>query len=454
MKTPVILVYVLFFSLALSLSSPAICLDSQDGIDYTKKIAIVGAGPAGLTAARYLTNKGYTDITVFEKNSEVGGKAFTVMYEGLAYDMGAIYILSSYAHVYPMIDEFGLNVSTVLNVGAFDGGDFTNWFLYGMANESLRDLFRDIRMLNNYAESDPDLLNHDFITENPEFYIPGDDFLSRYPNYLIESVYKMMETSGMGFSSELPALYYLKMIFSNWPAEDGITDDSIYGGPLFDGMFQTFDSGFQSLWKNVAATLNVKCNAQVTHVDRAGDRIAVTAAGQTGMFDALIVACPPGKALSFLDATATESDLFQKFESDVCVTTLIKTNKKILNSQCFGFYDNIGKDAVGKVTGMVKQHRDTNVYMVFQYKAPEQGLEDLLAELNSQVEALGCSVVEVITRKVWDNFPHVDTDALNGGFYQTLDSIQGDNNTYYVSLVYGVNETMKYTKHILDLHFR
>ncbi|MCK4911744.1 MAG: NAD(P)-binding protein, partial [Thermodesulfovibrionales bacterium] len=48
-------------------------LDTEDLKD-AKKVAIVGAGPAGLTAAHFLVRKGY-DVTVFEMLSEPGGMA-------------------------------------------------------------------------------------------------------------------------------------------------------------------------------------------------------------------------------------------------------------------------------------------------------------------------------------------------------------------------------------------
>lgn len=40
---------------------------------YTDKIAIIGSGPAGLTCAYYLSNMGYDNVTVFEKETNVGG---------------------------------------------------------------------------------------------------------------------------------------------------------------------------------------------------------------------------------------------------------------------------------------------------------------------------------------------------------------------------------------------
>lgn len=40
---------------------------------FDEKVAIIGAGPAGISCAYYLAEKGYTNVTVFEKNKESGG---------------------------------------------------------------------------------------------------------------------------------------------------------------------------------------------------------------------------------------------------------------------------------------------------------------------------------------------------------------------------------------------
>ena len=40
---------------------------------FDEKVAIIGAGPAGLSCAYYLAEKGYRNVTVFEKNNEPGG---------------------------------------------------------------------------------------------------------------------------------------------------------------------------------------------------------------------------------------------------------------------------------------------------------------------------------------------------------------------------------------------
>ena len=42
-------------------------------LDYPEKIAIIGAGPAGLSCAYYLARMGYVNITVFDRNPQPGG---------------------------------------------------------------------------------------------------------------------------------------------------------------------------------------------------------------------------------------------------------------------------------------------------------------------------------------------------------------------------------------------
>lgn len=55
-----------------------------------KKVIIVGAGPAGLTAAYELLKKSdEMDVTVLEESQDMGGISKTVRYKGNRMDMAA-----------------------------------------------------------------------------------------------------------------------------------------------------------------------------------------------------------------------------------------------------------------------------------------------------------------------------------------------------------------------------
>ena len=53
-----------------------------------KKVIIIGAGPAGLTAAYKLLEKDEYDVTVLEATDRIGGISQTVKYNGNRMDIG------------------------------------------------------------------------------------------------------------------------------------------------------------------------------------------------------------------------------------------------------------------------------------------------------------------------------------------------------------------------------
>lgn len=53
----------------------------------TKHISVIGAGFAGLSAASFLAKKGYK-VTIFEKNTDTGGRARVLEHQGFRFDMG------------------------------------------------------------------------------------------------------------------------------------------------------------------------------------------------------------------------------------------------------------------------------------------------------------------------------------------------------------------------------
>ena len=53
----------------------------------SKNIAIIGSGFSSLAAACYLAKQG-NDVTVYEKNSTIGGRARQLKKEGFTFDIG------------------------------------------------------------------------------------------------------------------------------------------------------------------------------------------------------------------------------------------------------------------------------------------------------------------------------------------------------------------------------
>jgi phytoene desaturase len=52
-----------------------------------KKVAVIGSGFSGLACSSFLAKKGHT-VTVFEKNTDAGGRARMFSENGFVFDMG------------------------------------------------------------------------------------------------------------------------------------------------------------------------------------------------------------------------------------------------------------------------------------------------------------------------------------------------------------------------------
>jgi phytoene dehydrogenase-like protein len=115
-----------------------------------RRVVIVGAGMAGLTAAAYLSQAGF-NVLILEKNDRSGGLLSTLTSNGFSFDTGPRALVNS-GIVKPMLKELGIELQT-----------FDNKISIGIENElfqvsSLDDLREYQRILTNlYPESSEDI---------------------------------------------------------------------------------------------------------------------------------------------------------------------------------------------------------------------------------------------------------------------------------------------------------
>ncbi len=201
--------------------------------DAGKKILIIGAGPAGLTAAYELTSLGF-DVTVFEESDTFGGIAKTVNYKGNRMDMGGHRFFSKSKEV----------------------NDFWEKFLPMQSAPSFDDiaLGKNIKLSNNNA--DPEKIDNVMLLRNRVSRILFDNKFYDYPITLKFSTLKNMgiiNTILIGFS------YLKSIVFKR--KENNLEDFYInrFGKKLYSMFFEYYT---ENLWGRHPREIDASWGAQ------------------------------------------------------------------------------------------------------------------------------------------------------------------------------------------------
>ena len=176
-----------------------------------KKIAVIGAGISGLTCAYNLKQAGF-DVTVFEKENQVGGRMRTHIKDGYHFDIGANHLVPLYTHMRKYIEAFGLEwyAFNDFGYGIFKKGEVMKPFdaiskmtklkLFSSGVFSGRqtnfDQFLHPSEISEFDSEDGYTYLKNKIGEEATDYL-GDGFVSDYQFYGLKEVSKAIVLSGI-----------------------------------------------------------------------------------------------------------------------------------------------------------------------------------------------------------------------------------------------------------------
>lgn len=466
-------------------------------IPLDSKIAIIGAGPGGIYTAYELQQKGYTNITVLEKNNYIGGKARTLKESGYAFDMGAVVVPNpGYSNVWSLIQEFNLDVETLpgnILIDPTNGktGPLTN------LNPPFEQLLKSYEQLACYPFLDaPGFSGDNAASAIPtELTKPCSDWLRKNKMQDLEDMLLIPITCyGYGDLSKIPAVYVLK--FLNFNAMSSLVCailgqealQSLYKSLKWTppGAFPDYGSayflkdGMQTLMERIAAELTdstVKTGVTIDSVTRLpADRSIqyVDAQGHihSEKYDQLILALPPAtRFLPFLDLDpVVELPILDQVTINHYHTGLVKASKfdlavysEILS--CNGENIEFKVPASGTPINFTKFWEDPD-WLVFDVSS--DGLEDkstIQKNIIANIEALGGKAEKFSDILSWNYFPHFTSEAFQARLneqgdasmlYQELYSLQGYKNTYYTGGLMNfeiVERVFEYSKYLVGTYF-
>lgn len=424
---------------------------------------IVGAGPAGLSAAYFLKQNGYRNVTVMEKLGRVGGLCFTVTEDYTCFDLGANYLTPDYRETLRLAREFKIEMYperhfVIANIDPDRPGykAMSAW----AAARGTTPILRFVSACLRYAwlrwrlgaiVNPP---GHAGISRHPELCRPFLEWLKSHGLECLQRFFEMPITvMGYGYIDEIPTPYALKYIGVRTfiaMCIKALPITSWWPWP------KRFCLGYQWLWQTVARELNVWVNIDIKRITRREDGRCVIrythreqnlhderSETDEFAFDHLILACPltPNVLSKFLDLSAAENALFSQIKTFAyCMTSLKVDLPRLPPDYAMA---TIPLTAIGTPWAITKQ-AGTSAFIQFYTRIDPSDLRDdettrkaALDEVYAFIKRFGGDL-DTINNDAWHSFDrwpyfkHVDAAAFRDGYYDRLEALQGRERTFYV----------------------
>ncbi len=464
-------------------------------IDPDARIAVVGAGPAGLSTAWFLAKKGFRNVTVLEKLGRVGGLCESITIDGRSYDLGANYVTWAYRHTLGIAAEVGAETYlekpyTTIYIHS-DGGERAAYRplidailfnpytgkkigLFSLAVAALRYLW--IRWRLDSIINPPDALEK--IDRHPELCVPFKDWLEARGLIDLASLFEIPITvMGYGQLTDIAAPYALRYMSVKTFFPILLPHIPLVGG-LLQLLFpwpRRFTYGFQRLWEKVAWRVNVRLNATIFKIERRpGAPITVhfnypeqqlndiRAVEKRMEFDYLVLACP-------LTPDVLRQLGLERNEGERAVSEAIRFNDYCMTTF---WVDRMKRpEPIAPVLPIPRRGGPWAVARQFQaegnhftqfYTRPRESQSDagVIGEARRLVSLLGGEIDESRSRwhsfDRWTYFQHVTPEQIAGGFYARLARMQGEDRTFYAGGVTDfelVEPIVQHSKYLVEKHF-
>jgi len=450
--------------------------------DTNEKICIIGGGPAGLSAGMYLEQKGYHNYTILEKNDHVGGKCNSPHFNGKRYEMGAIMGVPSYYAVHDVEQFCGItHDGPKLNRNYKDlDGNVVDPFDPKKNPSKIPELLKMKHQLKKFGElletkyKGYEVNGHrgiaqgryegDAVTperehiegENPnlkDLALPFREFCEKNDVPLVQDIWIGPFTAfGYGYFDEIPAAYVLKYL-------DFQTCMNFVKCNLW-----TWKEGTQSIWEHLDEKLehSARLNCDITQVVRDDSGVHVTVNGKTEDYDKVIITAPLQYMPEYFDATDQERDLFSKIEYERYDVVAFQTTPENYPDISYYIFDNMSEDRVGHLMVYYRRWKDNPDQALTTYALrnhsgrPVIPYDDCKQTVLDDLKTMGNPADKILQDKSWYYFPHIFTKDYQDGWYDKVEAMQGQKNTYYAGEIMSfgdMDETAEYSRELVERFF-
>ncbi|XP_031568105.1 polyenoic fatty acid isomerase-like [Actinia tenebrosa] len=450
--------------------------------DPSQRIAIVGAGLAGLHMGYLLKKKGFNNTVVFEKDSRVGGKVMSVWHDGIPHELGACYTSPDYiTNVYALAKELGVDDFVPLSPSTawldnlpypltFRGYVILEVKRLTNAKDPVEAVGNLIKATYRYSVLHRQMFGK---YEGELMYKPSSQVLSQLnstfmafleKNRLLALVPVLTAShtmQGYGHLDRVPALYGMlwdtpKFLYAMLARSLGVS-----GGGV-----DMFRNGFQQMTDKLAAFSDVHLNIAIENIKRDSTGVTIKfndGKDRTEKFDFLIWAADTREALRVLEHTTPLEEEFSHLRNTWFTTTLFDSKEQCRSYTPIDYWLSnlynkreqsvwarrnsryVLKGGHCPTTKGLKSNISTVAYQMGDHSP--MGTSLLCETFNQHFKRhLGVDTISVIKSKSWNYFPRFSVEKTAEGILWKIIENQGNEKTWYI----GSSVIFESTKSVLE----
>ncbi len=440
-------------------------------MEHSTRIGIIGAGAAGLSAAHFLKHKGYRNITLFEADTQVGGKCRSITLDGHTFDVGAVIATMGYNQVMELARHYQVPMICAPRLYA---KSITTGAQHKMGFPPLKQM-RTLKSLLAFAL----LLYRTRATRSPGHThlecgldLSIHEWLKQHRLEDMQDVIIPFFTGfGYGYQDAIPTAYLLKMceltfansFASNWnwlkSASQCVQKMQPHhrATPVIEMLEPLmFEHGYQSLFEVMAQNFTVKLNTRITRMSLGdGKHTLHDQHQQTHELDRIIIATPPQVTAQLLAFDAPTQHLFNLSKSLNYHVFLTEHEQPLDHEAWFLMENTANATSMGRPVVVSQVTPGSTIGTCYAYSDDDITQPQMETWLEQDCARLGIGLRSIRKQVKWQYFPHIGTEHFKQ-FYQSLENIQGKNGLYFsgeIACFTTVEHVVDYSRALVERFF-
>lgn len=380
---------------------------------------MLGGGPAGLTMAKMLRDRGLRDVTVLEASGKVGGKCLSSEIGNHVVEFGTCYAIWSHKYILKQMKSLGIR-RNYLRAQRIDDRELLDYIKDGDGPPFLFQAVKYLwlrRRLMARAETRNDK-NNAILSQ------PTETWLKAHKLGKIERMMHRVVTSiGYGYLSRLPLVHALR-----W-----VDFDMLLTGLLKFTVMP--EGGWQNFWDRFSEGLDVRLHQAAAQIDRhdAGVRVT-TASGDEFQADFLINTIPMGQFCELTRPTSAEDTVARSVEWGGYTTSLVSVAAWDHDAPVNAWSETCASDANdGQIlfSRFECPNEDGRLLFTVGQLSSAYALDELSELALFSAQERGAVDPRLVQQIVWSYMPTYRADSVQEGLIQTMSDMQGEQRTFH-----------------------